>query len=301
MPAPARHPIVEKRSPSRVDRDDAWVGQGDVERGGPAAIDHDRRGQQRVEQRFDRWCRVTARDSGLGPDVRAHRFADGRGVEREAGRGRGHVKRQHRTGLVPVVEVTERAASCIDAVDDHRRHRFAGRGLEGRLPPFVDLDQIQQRAHDAVEPGKAFCSGMCARLVECLRQRVGPGQPRALLLLRGALPVDGSFVAMASVGQRGVEFIDLAPGDSEFTVELGPSVRCAPASAGQRPPLTATNSAAELVGLGSQAGHHAAVGGRLLVAGDRASPLGQHRSQATGPLPQRLHAADRVGEILGRE
>ena len=97
--------------------------------------------------------------------------------ERRAGR-RQH---QHRTGRVGGAERGEGPAPGLGVGDDHGGERVARGRLEGGLPALVDLDQVEQRAEDAVDLGEALRPGTGAGLVERERQRLGPGRPRVLV------------------------------------------------------------------------------------------------------------------------
>jgi hypothetical protein len=95
------------------------------------------------------------------------------------------VEGEHRSGGVAVVQGGETTAGGVDIVDHHGLQRLAGGGLEGGLVPGVDVDQIEQGADDATDPGQRLGTGPSAGLVERLTQRLGPGGPGVTICVGG--------------------------------------------------------------------------------------------------------------------
>ena len=115
----------------------------------------------------------------------ADRFADGRGRLRGAGGAEG----EHRAadGAVGIgVERGDRAAGGVDAVDHDRREGLPGRRFHGVFPSGVDVDEVEQRAHDAVDGGEALGTGAGSGLIERQAQRLRPRRPRVPVRIGGA-------------------------------------------------------------------------------------------------------------------
>ena len=53
----------------------------------------------------------------------------------------------------------KRAPACVDVVDNHGGECFAYSSLESRFPTRINLDEIKNRAKNAVDSGKAL--GTC--------------------------------------------------------------------------------------------------------------------------------------------
>ena len=115
----------------------------------------------------------------------------------------------------PARQVAEGPATGVDRVDDDGRQRFAGGGLERRLPSRVDIDELEQRAGDAVDRGEVLDAGPGAGHVESLAQCVGASDPcgavgvgaSARLLGGHELAARGRVHGLGSghlVGQRGL-------------------------------------------------------------------------------------------------
>ena len=68
---------------------------------------------------------------------------------------------------VRVLQRLQRAAAGGRLVDDDGEQRVAERGLDGRLPAGVDLDQVEQRAERAGHPGEVLGAGLRTCRLEC--------------------------------------------------------------------------------------------------------------------------------------
>ncbi len=155
------------------------VGQRDVDGGRPAALDGDGRTEQTVEQGCDLGT--------AGTDVGQHGLARWRG---RAARGR-HPQGQHGARHVAGGQHVERPATGRHGVDDHGGEGLAAGGLGGGLPPGIDVDEIEKRAHDAVDGSQAGGAGPRPGGVERLGECVGPGGPRVSLGPGGVPPLLG--------------------------------------------------------------------------------------------------------------
>ena len=141
---------------------------------------------QGVEHRFGRLA--TAAGPHVGPDglgAAAGRRVLCRGCLRRVRVTRG----QHRTGDAALAQCGQRGLGRAPPVDDDGGHPRAGGRLEGGLPSFVDLDQVDQRADDSVDltqelaPAGTLQIGQgtferlrpCRRAVPGLLGRVGVG------------------------------------------------------------------------------------------------------------------------------
>ncbi len=135
--------------------DDDRVGVGDrrIDRGAGLG-DPDRVADQRVEQR--------RQPRPVGVDVRSHGLADAAASPRLVSARRRRARHRSCRSRVNALERTPRR---VGSVDDDRGERLAERRLDRRLPPGIDLDQIEQRAEDAVDVGETFGAGAgtCAR------------------------------------------------------------------------------------------------------------------------------------------
>ena len=108
---------------------------------------------------------------------------DGLAQQRKPGRLALHAQRDHRSRMAGLLQPRHRAAGGVGIGHHDRRERFARGGPEGRLPTGLDLDQLEQRAHDAVEVGQSLGPGARARLVEREGQRLGACGPRLAVRL----------------------------------------------------------------------------------------------------------------------
>ncbi len=124
------------------------------------------------------------------PDVRPHQLRSRR--ERSdvdecpevARRGAGdRPGGQQRAGRALLVQSGQRLPGGIPAVDDDGRHRGAGRGLERCLPAGVDLDEVDQRADDAVDASQQLPTARPFELLERPGEGLGPGRRPVPLLL----------------------------------------------------------------------------------------------------------------------
>ena len=75
-----------------------------------------------------------------------------------------------------------RASTGVGAGDDDGLQRFTECSLNGRLPAFVDLDQVEQRAQDTVDARQMLCTSASAGAFQRLVQRLGTGLPPRRLL-----------------------------------------------------------------------------------------------------------------------
>ena len=210
------------------DDEGVGVGEGDVDGGLPATVDEDGVADEDVEQLVDPGRsaahvvaeQLTGRRAPAGCPTggRAPRASDGAG---------------HLAG-VQVGQGLARPAAAD--VDDHGGEGLAGGGLERRLPPGVDLDEVEQRAQHAVDAGEVLGAGPGPGGVEGEGQGLGPGPPRVALGVGGAQgvlgrrpaaarPRPGSASAAATcVGQRslgGLGLGDLGPEPLGLLAEPG--------------------------------------------------------------------------------
>ena len=110
--------------------------------------------------------------------------AHGLAQQREAGRLALHTQRDHCSRVAGLLQSCNRAARGVGIGHHDRRERVARRGRERGLPTGLDLDQLEQCAHHAVEIGQSLGSGASPRLVEGERERVGARRPRLAVGLR---------------------------------------------------------------------------------------------------------------------
>jgi hypothetical protein len=139
--------------------------------------------EQGVEHRVE--PRVGA-PAGPGAHVVADRLGAGR--RRRAGEldppGGGRLGQcQDGTGGPALAQPGQCGPGRLAAGHHHCGQRRAGGGLERLFPPAVHLDQVEQRADDAVDPGQQLGPGRTPGLVEGPLQRVGPGLGPGVLLL----------------------------------------------------------------------------------------------------------------------
>ena len=175
----------------------------------------------------------------------AHVAAYGLAHRRRRRRGPGDtVERQHGAVVVALAQRGERATGRVHVGDHDRAERFAGGGLEGLLPPRVDLDQVQEGAEHAVEPREVLRAGTLARLVERQGQRLDPGGPRRVL----GLGVDGPLLGVREreLGRRPVAAAEVstAASSSASAPRCGDALvlgLCRPRRRGARPALRATH------------------------------------------------------------
>ncbi len=189
------------------------MGEGHVEAGGPVAVDAHGTADDGVEQVVD---------TGAGrPHVGAHGLADRRG----AGRRAADAQSQHGAAGVARAEGSEGGAGRAGAIDHHRAERFGGGGLERGLPARVDLDDVEQRAHDAVDLGEPFGPGGGPGLVEGELEGIGAGDPRAALAVGLGEGIGGGLDRLLGLRLLGGETIALGlePGEALLGVgHLGP-------------------------------------------------------------------------------
>ena len=89
------------------------------------------------------------------------------------GRRGGAAEGEHDAGHAAFGQRGHRAAGHVGAHDHHRGQRVAEGGLHRLLPPGVDLQQLAQRAHDAVELGEVFGAAGTAAALDREREPVG--------------------------------------------------------------------------------------------------------------------------------
>ena len=98
----------------------------------------------------------------------AGRRSSGRGLQAEGQHRPVHVRRSQRV---------ERTPAGRRVGDDDREQGVAQRCFHRRLPPVVDLDQVEQRAHRAVDAGEMIGPGLGAGGLEREVQRLGARLP----------------------------------------------------------------------------------------------------------------------------
>ena len=109
------------------------------------------------------------------PDVRPNGLTEPRVGRSE----RPRTERDHRPARRRIAQRIEGAAPRRRIVHDDRGERFTERGLDGRSPVVVDLDEVEQRAEHAVDADEPFGAGPGTRRVECELERIHPGgRPR---------------------------------------------------------------------------------------------------------------------------
>ena len=137
----------------------------DIDRVGPRR-DTDGRADDRVQQ---------LGDAGL---LTAHMRPDRDAVSNWGGGGTGRsTECDHRTVHVRCVERVECPTTCLWRRDDDGIQRLAQRRLDGGLPACVDVDQIQQRAENLVDPGEMFGPGPGPRTLKCEMECLGSCTP----------------------------------------------------------------------------------------------------------------------------
>ena len=165
--APTRQPVGAEAV--AVVGDDDGVGMGDRERRSrrPTSATRTASPIERVEQRRQ-----------PGPVGRGRAGARAR---RRPAHGAPGVCAHRRRATAPLVSESrselERAPAESGAVDDDRVQRLAERGLDRRLPPVVDLDEVEQRAEHAVDIGEALGAGTGPGDVERQLQRLDARRP----------------------------------------------------------------------------------------------------------------------------
>ncbi|CAB4853514.1 unannotated protein [freshwater metagenome] len=106
--------------------------------------------------------------------MRAHRLATRGCVVGQAGT---RAECQHRTVHVAGLQRLQRAPPGVGTGDDDGLQRFTQRRLDRRLPAFIDLDQVEQRAQHTVDTCQMLCTGACTGTFQRLVQRLGTGLP----------------------------------------------------------------------------------------------------------------------------
>ena len=154
------HPRRRTHSPARGgeavalggDDDQVVAGEGEVNRLFPAVHAHGA-ADQGVEDRFRHGA------PAAGAHVAAHRFGTAarrqrrHRIRRGAGRFSGC---QHSSGHPTVAEGGQSGLRRAPTVDDDRSDARAGRRLEGGVPTVVDLDEVDQGTHDAIDFAQQF-------------------------------------------------------------------------------------------------------------------------------------------------
>ena len=161
------------------DHDGLGMGEGDVDRLDPAAVDDDGGTDEAVEQRLD--------VGAAGPDV----TTEGLTLRRRRAQRAGGAEGEDRSAQGLAVQGTEGAPAGVDAVDDHGGQGLTGGGLEGGLPAGVDLDQVEHGAEHAVDAGQPLGAGTRPGLVEGEGEGLDPRLPRVLVALGPAVVVLG--------------------------------------------------------------------------------------------------------------
>ena len=156
------------------------IGDGDVDRVGPRR-DADGGADDGVEQ---------LGHTGLAAaHVRAHRDAGSRWHRR---RSTGRTEGDDGSVQVRGMERLERSTPGARRGDHDRFQGFAERGLDGRFPAGVDVDQVEQRAEHIFDAGEMFGTGAGPRTLEGEVERLGPSTPARRIVGR----------SLASSGRR---------------------------------------------------------------------------------------------------
>ena len=111
-------------------------------------------------------------------------FGAGRGLDLADVGGDRTGQSQNGAGRPSLAKAGERLPGRFAAGDDDGRHRCPCRGLEGRLPACVDLDDVEKSPHHPIHAGQQLRSGRSPGFVERLLQGVGSGH-RSMKLLFG--------------------------------------------------------------------------------------------------------------------
>ena len=125
------------------------AGEREVDRLLPA-VDADGPADEGVEDRLGHGPTLARPDVGaygLGAAARGQRVGRRRRGAARAGMARG----QHGARHAPLAQRRQGGLGGSPAVDHHGGDPGARRGLERGVPPVVDLDQVDQRAHDPVD------------------------------------------------------------------------------------------------------------------------------------------------------
>ena len=184
------------------DHDQVVAGQGEVD-GLLPAVDPDGVAEEGVENGLGRLLAVA------GVDVGPHRLGAAAGGQ-VAGGGAGGPGRQHGAGDAALTQGGQGGLGRAAAVDHHRGHAGAGGGLEGGFPAGVDLDQVEQGAHHAVDLAQQLAPAGALEVVQGALERVRPGRAAVaglLGLVHGVLrrfgPGAGRLELGGALGQGG--------------------------------------------------------------------------------------------------
>ena len=134
------------------------------------AVHPDGAPDQGVEHRFG------DRPALAHPHVASHRLgAAARGQLARPGRARGLPGRQDRPGDAALAQGGEGRLGRAPSVDHHGGDSGPDGGLEGGLPAVVDLDQVDQRADDAVDVAQQLAPTRALQVRQRAFEGLGPG------------------------------------------------------------------------------------------------------------------------------
>ena len=181
---------------------------------------------------------------------------------------------EQQTTRLAVVQAFDCLCRGVAALHDDGPEGLAERGGDRGFRTRFDLEQVDQRADDAVDSGELVATGRSACRTEAEIERVGAGAPSRRLGLGRAPRLVG--LAQRRLRARDVAVVGGRSSGDRF-VELG-------------------ELAPQHAGIGHERLQHTGIGRGRELALDAPKLLGHQRGQAPCALARRLDAHEPVGE-----